>query len=146
MTIRSLYGNDFQIAVPSSGRAGGATVVTGAVVDMDNHFALRAIVEAGTIPTGSALVGVLRGSDSADGSSGWEHYHETSAQLTSDHDGKLLVLGVEKPRHRYVQLHLTRGPGNINLRSAIYNLSEVKRSKDFVASDDLGAIASKVRP
>ena len=147
MTIAALFGKEFRIAVPHGSRASNVSdVIQGAVVDMSNHYVLHAIIEFASVGTNEIGVRFV-GSTHADRRD-VVIYNEFGAAVNLDGSGsdnnKLAVVSVESPTRPFVWVEMVSSSA-FTIRSAIYILDEIQRSKDWDMGD-LAAIGSGTRP
>ena len=146
MLPKSLFGNDWQIAIAAGGRAAAANdTVTGNACDMKFHYALNVML---TLSVSGDSAGSAYLQESDDGSSGWTTIAGSNVAIGSAHNGKMIVWGLEKPQKRYVRVvvartHATRTIGIID---AVYEKTDTKRSKDVTRHANVQTVLGVIQP
>ena len=116
---RNLVGNvQFQLAIghASLGVAGTSDLEAEAA-DCVDFLAVVAMVHMGVIAAGAVTSVKWQGSDDA---TTWADLAGTDESVADTDDNKMLVMELDRPRHRYNRIVISRATANATVRSAIY--------------------------
>ena len=107
------------IAIAASARAAGQTAINGAMVDMQGHEGVVAVVEMGTIAS-TAVTSIKWQQSDTTTSADFSDLERTGLAIADDADDEIFVSELYKPTKRYVRIVVARATANAALRAATY--------------------------